>query len=518
MSDFKKIFTGTILISMLILFVAGIASANNLQVSSVSLTDQNTTSHSLNVKFNVSWENSFKDDINYDAAWLFIKYKTGSGEWKHATLSVTGSDHFSPAGSVVETVTDGKGIYIFRNANGAGNNNWSDVKLRWTYGIDGVSDDTTGLKVKVIGIEMVHVPQGSFYAGDGTTTDIQRQFTSHNTANPFQITSENQITLGGTTPGNLGNNNNIGGEEPEDFDNSITKILPAAFPKGFKSFYCMKYEITQEQYCEFLNCLTRVQQNTRTVTDISGTSVSNIYVMSNSIGPQNRNGIRCHTSLPSGNTPVIFVCDLTTISIFNEANDGQNIACNWLNWADGTAYSDWAGLRPMTELEYEKTGRGPLTPVADEYAWGTTFIAGPSTILNYGYPNEMPDNPNSNAAVGGNIGATRVGMFATSSTTREMSGASYFGVMELTGSLWERTVAVGIPEGRLFTGTTGDGILDANGNATNPDWPGISSLGGSFRGGNYTTGSDANRLSSRLSAGDTVDGSYRFLRGFRCVR
>ncbi len=99
-----------------------------------------------------------------------------------------------------------------------------------------------------------------------------------------------------------------------------------------------------------------------------------------------------------------------------------------------------------------------------------------------------------------------------------MSGASYYGVMDLTVSLWERTVAVGIPEGRLFTGTTGDGLLDTNGNATNPDWPGISSLGGSYRGGNYTTNIFTDRLSSRISAGATADGSYRFVRGFRAAR
>ena len=37
-------------------------------------------------------------------------------------------------------------------------------------------------------------------------------------------------------------------------------------------------------------------------------------------------------------------------------------------------YLDWAGLRPMTELEYEKICRGPSAPVAGEYAWGSTTI------------------------------------------------------------------------------------------------------------------------------------------------
>ena len=40
----------------------------------------------------------------------------------------------------------------------------------------------------------------------------------------------------------------------------------------------------------------------------------------------------------------------------------------------GVAFADWAGLRSMTELEYEKACRGPLEPVAGEYAFGTNEI------------------------------------------------------------------------------------------------------------------------------------------------
>jgi hypothetical protein len=35
----------------------------------------------------------------------------------------------------------------------------------------------------------------------------------------------------------------------------------------------------------------------------------------------------------------------------------------------------------MTELEYEKACRGPLMPVANEYAWGTTTISATTAIV-----------------------------------------------------------------------------------------------------------------------------------------
>jgi len=40
-------------------------------------------------------------------------------------------------------------------------------------------------------------------------------------------------------------------------------------------------------------------------------------------------------------------------------------ACNLLSWWDGAKFAAWAGLRPMSELEYEKACRGPLKPVPD---------------------------------------------------------------------------------------------------------------------------------------------------------
>ena len=75
----------------------------------------------------------------------------------------------------------------------------------------------------------------------------------------------------------------------------------------------------------------------------------------------------------------------------SEAADGQNIACNWLQWTDLTAYLDWSALRPMTEFEFEKVCRGPNTAIANEYAWGTTNLvqAQSGALTNAGATNEV---------------------------------------------------------------------------------------------------------------------------------
>jgi len=57
--------------------------------------------------------------------------------------------------------------------------------------------------------------------------------------------------------------------------------IPVSFPKGYSDFYCMKYQLTQGQYVDFLNCLPRAAQDLRTNTDLSGSSITNRYVMTN---------------------------------------------------------------------------------------------------------------------------------------------------------------------------------------------------------------------------------------------
>jgi formylglycine-generating enzyme required for sulfatase activity len=358
------------------------------------------------------------------------------------------------------------------------------VKLRWDYATDGLTENINSelCEVKVMGIEMVYVPEGSFYVGSGGSEN-RHFYTAGTTNSPYLINSEDPITLG-TTSGNLA----WGSTTPAG-------TVPAAFPKGYNAFYCMKYEITQEQYCDFLNKLTATQKANRIYNEF--------------------NSSRNYIKLVNG----LYGCDGNDNGILNEADDGQNIACNFLSWGDGAAYSDWSGLSPMTELEFEKACRGPLTPVANEFAWGDTTIVRAASLVNPRTANEatLPSNANClfSSARMGFYGPARVGNFATPGTDRTQSGASYYGIMDLSDNLYESFITIGNATGRVFTGINGDGVLDASGDANVPTHPDTQGDGTGIRGGSWYDSPALGRVSERMLATSNDPGGFEDS-GFRC--
>lgn len=476
--------------------------SNNVAVSNLSFTGRNIANHYNLIQFDISWDNSWRvagAPANWDAAWVFVKYRLkNSTVWNHATLNTSG--HTAPSGSTITSATDGKGVFIYRSANGTGTFSLSAVQLRWNYGTDGLADYDQ-VEVKVFAIEMVYVPLGTFSAGSGGT-ETSAFYSYPTTTNVYSISSENAITVG-TSAGNLyyASSANSGDQSGP---------IPAAFPKGYEDFYCMKYEITQEQYVNFLNCLTRTQQVNRVYTNVTGTSITDRYVMgpSPSTSPAYRNGIRCDATIPASPTPITFYCDYNADGTGNGTGDGQSIACNYLSTVDILAILDWTGLRPMTEFEYEKACRGTATAVANEYSWGAATRASSAyTISNAGSSNEdiatnystTNGNANYSTTSGSISGPLRAGTYVAnaSNTGRVTAGATYYGIMEMSGNLWERVITVGNSTGRAFTGLHGDGTLNASGNANTSYWPGTDCVGAGFRGGDWTNGQGSMRISDR---------------------
>lgn len=477
----------TLLACLVLLAIINVR-ANNIEVSSVSLTDQSASGHYCNVKFNISWDNSWRTSgvpQNWDAAWVFVKYRLSGGPWQHATLNTSG--HTSASGSTITASADGKGIFIYRSTDGSGTNSWTNNKIRWNYGNDGVADDAS-LEVSVLAIEMVYIPQGSFYIGDGNGSDeSQYAFHTGTGTNAVQITSSlvSNIRVSGSSayddaqlkdPG-IG----IDGDGGIDTDNSGSIDNPD-YPTGYQAIYSAKYEISQEQYVDFLNMLTRNQQITRVQSDISGTFVSNTFVMTNSSNIDGRCGIRCNFTLPAAPGAIEFFNDNNGNFVPNETTDGQTLPLTYATWMDLAAYADWTGLRPMTELEFEKICRGPNNAVYGEFAWGTTNIHSSSyNFADYNAPTEGITDPGEytgNAIYNSTSNSgnpNRCGIFAYSAIhpTRQETGAGFYGVMEMTGNVAEILVNIGSVAGRSYRGNHGNGVLTASGDSDVDYWPGI---------------------------------------------
>jgi len=489
---------------------------NNVQVSNVGLTGQNTNEKYTMIKFDVSWENSWKTssyESNWDAVWVFVKFrKKLEIDWHHARLNNIG--HIAPSNAVVESGNrnvdmpfhasnnPSVGVFVHRYSEGIGPVNFSEIQLRWNYGVNGLADYDS-VEICVFAIEMVYIPEGAFYLGDNLFpgSSSSGHFVAGSTLEPFILNSEGPLTIGNSSPTELWGTSSSG-------NNTIgpNGTLPTEFPKGFRGFYVMKYELSQFMYKEFLNKLTRTQQQARVSAITTG-----IYMRDHnaSVVPTFRNGIKVMHD-PGGSSPRIYGNDLNNNGVEGEINDGQHLACNWTSFLDQLAFADWSGLRPYSELEFEKICRGQLNPVANEYSWGTLNSVNALTLSQPGQHNEIAANTNANANYGSILtinGPMRNGCFSGPSSSREQAGAAYFGVMEMSGNLWEYIISIGRIDHRDFNGLFhGDGILTASGNSDVLNWP--SSPGA--RGGSFLETSERLRISDRASASIvTVFGSSR---------
>lgn len=594
---------------------------NNVRISGEPDVQLNTTSDSLSLTFTLSWDNSWRDNFNWDAVWLFVKYKKeGSTDaWSHLYL---GGDQTGTSVLEIDPGNTGNqvvGAFVYRKSKGTGDIAGERVTLKAP--LNGLSaTDITDRKVyfAVSAIEMVLIPYGAYYLGDGVSNHTFKSYnipmippeadiigtssefnyslnrTVHRGAYAFNAAdrinnanwdyvhvthisyAENGVDLAShniswtvdfghvktilnfgvscssysdatgtylpskdwyllgsgdgftwdtlqrcdpswvtkevnsypvrrairvSSPGayryyrlfflEINNGRNgfmisnvamseqdlypngvneykyIDSEEAITFGNSVVDglyaddgstwsgVLPATYPKGYKGFYIMKYELSQEQYCNFLNMLSYTQQKNRIGNNLDNLNKGD-YVFGNPKHPSCRNGIAVF-SRKNMSQPAVFGCNLNPAEPFFDKDDGQTLACNYMTGADMLAYLDWSGLRPMSELEYEKACRTPSRVIPGEYAWNTTSAVslggqGGLSTSTIGTENEMPVNNNVNTNSGApSFGPVRCGSFGTSSTNQEQSGGSFYGVMELSGNL-----------GEMYYSVTGGSYLNTN--------------------------------------------------------
>jgi len=450
-----------------ILCLAQLSNANDVLVSSVSLINPSTagplSTHFSNVQFSINWKNSWRtstNESNYDGCWIFVKYrKQSTSVWLQATINATGQA--APVGSTVQPATDGKGVFMYRSADGIGDVNFTNAAIRWNYGADGVLDNEN-VEIKVYAVEMVYVPQSPFNLGNASAENFKFRDGAVNTWYP--ITSENSITCG-LTAGNLSAAGN--------FLNSGS--IPASFPKGFRAFWTMKYEFSRQQQLDFLNTLDQTSANLR-----------------NNIGAV-------------GSVPAM------TVPRPEEAATGFS-PLNMMAWLD------WAAMRPLTEFEYEKACRGGNnTPSPLEFAWGNTSISPVSGGLNIGTSTESWTNGNAAYSGTGNA-IIRCGALATSTSNRTQAGATFYGIMEMSGNAQELVVFAGNTDGRGYTGAHGDGLLSASIEANTVGWPLLANpVGIVVRGGGFPSTPTFLQVSNRNVApvDYTIDNALNGGRGAR---
>lgn len=402
------------------------ANANNLKIENVAY-DQAAG----NLTFDISWENSWNLNNDYhDAVWVFVKYKSVNiNDWRPLAIDDGNGNIASITGGGLQFSPKGIGFLVRSNAVSVGQ---VDIATT-TVTVSGFSLVGINPSFKVFGVEMVNVPAGDFYLGDDS--GLVDTFESSSSQSPMTVTDTTTqfYVSGGSGPINL----------------------RQEFPTGVDAFYCMKYEITQGQMVSFLNTINYdVQSGLNAVNGKEGFK----YPFTSSNDVVDRMGIAIEQAGNSLGLPITFGMDLNNNGVFNEIGDGASLACNYLFVIDVFKYFDWAGLRPMSELEYEKACRGLLPAIANEYASGVNSRGVTAiTIENAGTSNETSSGTNMNLSNG--FGPLRVGFSATGSTNRVTSGNSFYGIANLSDNVQELTMKAS--SSSFFSGNFhGDGVGD----------------------------------------------------------
>jgi hypothetical protein len=407
----------SILLSLLICFCS-VAFANNMLVQNVTTIGNNAGAQTIQVQFDISWDNSWRDAINWDAAWIFMKFKDANGLWQHCKLNQTGFANGTGTGNTVQVTSDKVGSWLYRSAQGAGTFNTTGIQLQWNYGLSGLTD-VTGLEVRVFAVEMVYVPEGEFNCAGKRTVRGSYRYTinggSSSQQGEFYAPGDNFPVINNRLSPTLTYNDGtastmrIKGDAGIDADNNGT-VDNTTYPTGYRAFYCYKYELTEQQYADFFNTLTASQIATLGLAGV-GITLSNGQYFSS--------------------TP--------------------NLACGNSSPARFLAYADWSGVRPMTILEINKASYGPLMPVT--YFNTNVYI----------YPAWGGSSPQNNIT----DTPVNAGYLASSNSTRVSSGASYYGILELTGSSREPVVKLNYLQ---FSSQNGNGQLLSTGNYDVLSW------------------------------------------------
>ena len=316
------------------------------------------------------------------AVWVFAKYAHPDGGWRDVRFAAGRHSCADGIGNNVNVLVDKtaprNGVLLAQHSHDA---RTLTAQLTWDLEASMLLWPESGRDLRVFTVDMVEIPDGGYEVSSSAEATSPLRSVA---GSELRIASEGALGIGSG-----------GGEKAEgnyaasDYGGDGQGPVPAAFPKGVGRFYVMRRELTEGEYAGFLSTLDGRARASRDIT----------------LHPRYRDGGGSIRVLPD--------------SVEADAPDRP---ANFVTWADGIAWAAWAGLRPMSELEFEKI---------------------------------VSDN-------------------------------DCFDVEAMLGGRWERAVTIGTPEGRAFRGSEGPGFLDSLGQPyvfTNWDWPGPRAMGSGFRGG-----------------------------------
>ena len=383
----------TKLFLFLLLVAATQLKANNMLVKNVTTTGDNAANKTIQVQFDMSWDNSWRDGINWDAAWVFMKFKNANGLWQHVQLNTTGFANGTGTANTIQVGSDKVGAFVYRSAAGTGTFSSTTMQLQWNYGLSGLTS-VTGLEVRVFAVEMVYVPQGDFTIYSSIIEPRER-FTNfwdcnNNNCNLYAPGNNTPVLNNRLSPSLNYNDSSessvvrIKGDAGIDTDNNGTVDI-TTYPIGYNAFYCYKYKLTEQQYADFLNTLTVTQKTTLGVAGNNITLTNGEYFSAN-----------------------------------------PTIACANSSSKMLLAYADWSGVRPMTILEFNKANNGPLMPnIINPTYYGIWDFSGYPIEPCVGLINYAFTKVNGNGVLG-STGATDISTWTTSMIHYFSFGCSFF--------------------------------------------------------------------------------------------
>ena len=370
------------------------AQATDIEVTYVEKARSSFNDRPPGFNLTVSWKKAWRNDRNHDAGWVFLKYNTPGEGYEHVRLvpdsgeTLWKADPSMPDADI--RVADNRAGVLIRPSDAYRGDLQYHIYVEQDTTGTGLSSDFD--RLEAFAIEMVYIPEGPFTLGDPdpAAREYGAYFRSGTDGSPdglYEIDDSGDIPVG---PGSGQLYYNVSSAQ---YQGDQSGPIPADFPSGYDAFHLMKYEVTQGQYVNFLNTLPASDATERApypsaeYTERGGS----IHLVKG----------RYETEHP----------------------DRRNV---YWHWDDMMAFTDWAGLRPYTEFEYTKAARGPLDPTPLEYAWNTGTIDDLRRRIDTKTQDmTMLDGTDESERTNAN---------------RQHFGASYYWVMDLSGSTWEKVI------------------------------------------------------------------------------